>query len=54
MKLLHRLAHTGHFLAHCIYLLAVSIQAHGAYGIAAGVLLIFVVGLHLIGGDDHG
>lgn len=44
---LYHKAHTG---THCFYFGAVAWEAHGMYGIAAGILLVMTVGgwlLHL-------
>ena len=56
LKCVHRwqcVAHHGHTAAHGTYLGAVAHEAHGLYGKAALVLLIFVVLGALMGDKDE-
>lgn len=45
----HNTVHKGHDLMHCVYLSAVSIEAHGWYGKAALGLLAFTIIAALLG-----
>lgn len=40
----HRSMKKGSFCAHCTYLMTAVLEGHGIYSIAAGILLVFIVG----------
>lgn len=48
----HKALHSGHHLFHCLYLGAVGIEAHGFYGKAAMVLLVFTL-IQIFSGDTE-
>lgn len=49
---MNKLLHFGHEAAHLSYLGFVYIEAHGAYGTAAGILFIFVLLYVVLGLGD--
>lgn len=51
-KRLHKAMHGGHTFFHCLYLAAVSIEAHGFYGKAAIALLAVIV-IGIVTGDGE-
>lgn len=48
-----RLIHAGHACAYFVYLVAVTIEGHGIYPIAAGCVAIIMVVGHALGEDAH-
>lgn len=47
----HTLAHKGEHAAHYCYLSLVFLEAHGAYGKAAGVMLVFLAVSDVFAGE---